>query len=429
VAGLDGIVSRRKQDVRHKPRKRPDIKPQWERVFDMHEDNGTPRYLQAQGTGSEQAFGKPSLILGRPPRPRDAPQPFASAAVDMVRRGLSIIPCGRNDGKKPSIKFWGRRPLGEAAIKKFAEREPDACVGLVTNLNKFTLVDIDEHNHAFANDIERHIGETPVVVRTPSGGRHLYYQSSGERSANLRRYDLPIDIKGNAPSYVIAPPSIRPSSGEPYYFERGSWELIRSLPLCDLTKIIPSNNNRPGWEVESIIKPPELIPGQRNSELFRFGLRQARNCDDETTLRYILNSYNEFADNPLPPLEVEGIARNAWFYESAGKNWVGGSARMTLIETEIRAVMPASNFSDAWFLYSMLMLMHGARAERGESFAICADAMAKAGLFGDWDTKRIRRARDTLIDCHLIACVHRGGRGKNDPSFYAFRPQPTGTRH
>jgi len=395
----------------------------------MYENSATPRYLQAQGLGNEQAFGMPSLILGPPPRPHDAQHPFASAALGLRRRGLAVIPCGRNDGKKPSIKFWGRRPLGETAIKKFAERDPDACVGLVTNLNKFTLVDIDEHDRAFANDVERHIGPTPIVVRTPSGGRHLYYQSSGERSANLRRYDLPIDIKGNAPSYVIAPPSIRPSSGEPYYFERGSWDLISSLPPCDLSKIIPANNNRPGEKIEGIIMPPELIRGQRNSELFRFGLRQARNCDDEITLRDILISYNELANDPLPLLEVEGISRNAWHYESMGKNWVGGSARMTLIETELRAVMPASNFSDAWFLYSMLMLMHGARSERGGSFAICIEAMAKAGTFGDWDTKRIRRARDTLLDCHLIIRVHRGGRGKGDPSFYAFRPQQTGTRH
>ena len=397
----------------------------------MYENTGPTTQLQAQDVPSEQAFGKPSLILGPPPRPHRSAQPFASAAVDMTKRGLAVIPCGRNDGKKPSIKFWGRRRYSEITIQKFADKHPGACMGLLSNLNHLTFVDIDTSDRAFANDIERHIGPTPLMARTPSGGFHLYYASSGENSANLRRYNaLPIDIKGRTPSYVIAPPSIRPSNGEPYYFERGGWDLISNLPPCDLTKIIPaSNTNRPDWKIEGIIKPPELIPGQRNSELFRFGLRQARNCDDEITLRDILISYNELADIPLPPPEVEGISRNAWFYESTGKNWVGGSARMTLIGTEIRATMSASNFSDAWFMYSMLMLTHGARAERGEPFAICIEAMAKAGIFGDWDTKRIRRARDTLIDCHLIACVHRGGRGKNDPSLYAFRPQPTGTRH
>ena len=240
----------------------------------------------------------------------------------------------------------------------------------------------------------------------------------------------PSILKAGAPSYVIAPPSIRPSNGEPYYFERGSWDLISSLPTCNLSKITPaSNNNRPDWKTEGIIKPPELIPGQRNSELFRFGLRQARNCDDEMALRDILNSYNELANDPLSLLEVDGISRNAWHYQITGKNWAGGSARMTLSETELRAVISAGNCGDAWILYSMLMLMHGARAERGEPFAICAEAMAKARTFGDWEERRIRRARDTLLDCHLIIRVHRGGRGKGDPSLYAFRPQQTGTRH
>ena len=208
------------------------------------------QFLQAQGIESAQGFGIPSLTLG-PPRP------FASAAANLMKHGLAVIPCGHNDGKKPSMKFAGRRPLGEVAINKIAARFPFANVAVLTHRSDITVVDIDADDRAFARDIERQIGRTPLAVRTPSGGCHLYYQSSGERNANLRRYDLPIDIKATAAGYVVAPPSIRPSTGRPYYFERGSWDLISSLPPCDLTKIIPSNNTRLECRAEVVIKPPE----------------------------------------------------------------------------------------------------------------------------------------------------------------------------
>ena len=132
----------------------------------MYEDNGPTQLLQAASIGSEQAFGVPSLILGPPPRPYRSAQPFASAAVDMVKRGLAVIPCGRNDGKKPSIKFWGRRHYSEVTIKKFVGRHPTACMGLLSNLNDLVFVDINSKDRAFANDIER------IYRANPAHGAH-----------------------------------------------------------------------------------------------------------------------------------------------------------------------------------------------------------------------------------------------------------------
>ena len=58
-------------------------------------------------------------------------------------------------------------------------------------------------------------GETPILVRTPSGrGAHLYYSAPAEqvRQANLRKAEgLAIDIKAGKGAYVIIPPSVRPS--------------------------------------------------------------------------------------------------------------------------------------------------------------------------------------------------------------------------
>src|SRR5215203_6771818 len=75
-------------------------------------------------------------------------------------------------------------------------------------------------------------GETPLQTRTPSGGAHLWYRSSGEGCSNLHNEDLAVDIKGIG-GQVVVPPSIRPSgvhAGRAYEFLAGSWDDLAGLP-------------------------------------------------------------------------------------------------------------------------------------------------------------------------------------------------------
>jgi hypothetical protein len=38
----------------------------------------------------------------------------------------------------------------------------------------------------------------------------------------------------------------------------------------------------------------------------------------------------------------------------------------------------------------------------------------------NWDRRRLRKARDALLDAEAIELVHRGGRCKGDASVYRF---------
>jgi hypothetical protein len=111
--------------------------------------------------------------------------PFGAAALDLAARGLAVIPVGGADGKVPLIAWanW-RRPPGKNFLQKLACKHGAANVAILTGLSSLTVIDVDRADLADAM-LER-FGPTPLIAETPSGGRHHYYRSGGERSTTLR---------------------------------------------------------------------------------------------------------------------------------------------------------------------------------------------------------------------------------------------------
>ena len=98
------------------------------------------------------------------------PRPFADGALELWKHGLAVIPL---EGKKPPIK-WGhiKNPPGPGFIKKMSEEHPHANLGIMTGLSNLTVVDIDAP-HLLQPMIDR-CGDPLIIIRTPSGGFHLY---------------------------------------------------------------------------------------------------------------------------------------------------------------------------------------------------------------------------------------------------------------
>src|SRR3954447_17926022 len=273
------------------------------------------------------------------------PGPFRDAALDLLARGLAVVPCRSADGKVPLVEWgkWTKRP-GRAFIEKMMRRHPSANVGIVVGLSGFTVVDCDDPA-AVAVMIAR-CGDTPLKVRTPSGGVHLYYRAAGERYADLRPEGLKVDVKGIG-GFVVAPPSVRPDgthAGRAYQFLEGSWHDLPRLPAA-----------RPGSlpTVEDGARRPARLravrQGWRNNTLFRLLLRQARYCDSLDALRDVAEGLNQDFDPPLPPAEVERVARSAWDYEERDENWAGREARVSLTRSRHEALLGREHGVDAWF--------------------------------------------------------------------------------
>ncbi len=275
-----------------------------------------------------------------------------------------------------------------------AEQFPDANVGVLCGLSGLTVIDVDG-DAALANEARKRFGKSPLEVETPSGGRHLYFRNSGERCANLRREGLAIDIKA-AGGLIVAPPSRKLSTGAAYQFVQGSWDKLARLPTI----------RNAALDRRSV---DDIPAGIRNDTLFRIALREARHCDDFGALLDVMHWRNQCIARPVEKGEMEKIARHAWAYQEAGTNWVAGEANAMIGRKQFSQVMTIPNGSDAIALLLKLKMEHGARTERGRSFALSPKAMANAEVMPGWGRKRYERTRDALIECGAIEIHHRGG--------------------
>ncbi|MGF1563672.1 MAG: bifunctional DNA primase/polymerase [Geminicoccaceae bacterium] len=230
-------------------------------------------------------------------------RPFAEAAVRLAALGLAVVPTGGPDGKRPHVR-WGRirsgEPPGQSLINKYA----DANIAVICNASNVVVVDVDDPE-VFERAVSI-FGESPIIIRTPRGGVHLWYRWSGEKSANLRCIGLDIDVKA-ARGLVLVPPS------RGYSFAAGSWGALKDLPRLQCR----DRNLRSRLyddASQSRIPGGPLVPvGQRNDQLFRACLRWAHRCDSLSDLEDVALTANDSClEVRLPDTEVRRVAASAW---------------------------------------------------------------------------------------------------------------------
>jgi hypothetical protein len=295
---------------------------------------------------------------------------------------------------------------------------PAANIGIVTGISSVTVVDVDGSSDLVAVMLAR-FGNTPLQTRTPSGGVHLWYRSSGERCANLRSEGFPVDVKGKG-GIIVVPPSVRPSgnhAGRAYDFIEGSWDDLARLPMIRPGSLKPPHSENDNRATGLIA----VRRGQRNDTLFRALLRQAPHCDDfgalldcaRTTASLHLDAD---ANDPFTDAEVHKVAASAWKYELEGNNWVRSEARVYTTVSEFNALAAHSHGSDGLLLLTKLRLAHWNRS----SFTISPKAMQRVRVIPGWAHGRYRNARGALIETGILRMLHEGGRGGGDTCRCAF---------
>lgn len=129
------------------------------------------------------------------------------------------------------MPLHGKRPIGEWGMlqRRMADRDKlvnwyDTHQGNVAiicgEISGVSVVDVDVKGgfdvKAFRQFYEKY--PTPIVVRTGTGGYHLYYRFTKVKNAVRVKYPgLQIDVRSQG-GYVVAPPSIHPDTGEIYRF-------------------------------------------------------------------------------------------------------------------------------------------------------------------------------------------------------------------
>ena len=182
-----------------------------------------------------------------------APEPCHNfpVALDLANRGFRVFPIrdwADGDGWKPIKDFKTNASAGAADIADWWRKWPDARIGLPCGeRNGIAVLDVDEKNGQSGSATLAALGfpdvkaMTPVRVRTPSGGWHLFFRNDprlantvGERGRGI---GIGLDIRAQG-GFVLAPGSYKAGK---HYEPQGS-----ALGKVDL----------PAWP-EALLPPPK----------------------------------------------------------------------------------------------------------------------------------------------------------------------------
>jgi hypothetical protein len=324
---------------------------------------------------------------------------FADAAPAWVAAGIVPLPV-YPDGKKTMVKqpeaFGRPAAMGLAAKPRYAAANLGFMCG---SHNHLTVVDVDSPADAELQHALETYGDSPIIVSTPSGGRHVYYAHNDEpRSVRLDRCH-PIDMLGGG--LVVAPPSVRPS-GTSYAWLRGG--------LADI-----ANGNLPKIRSGAVQNPRDIerlgarvSKGERNVQLFRYCNSVVGCCDD---LDQLIDAARTWSDSkcvePLADAEIVATAYKVFKFQGGRKR-----VMQNIVEAPFYSALIAN--LPALALYSYLSAENGPAAE-----FMVADGLGPAR---GWPRRFVPEARKALLGMGAIKCVRYPRKGV--PALYRWNLAP-----
>jgi hypothetical protein len=244
--------------------------------------------------------------------------PFTSAAVDVAERGYYVFPA-RARGKTPRTENgWKDATRDEREILHWAERYPDANIGVACGPSGIVALDIDSKHGADPDavlaelDIDgAHISRTGVAPAPSEGlpdslpgvrGAHVLWRGDMPTTGRLR---IPgTEIRGRG-AYILVAPSVHPS-GVTY---EGAPPPLDRLPEAPpwLADLVVGDKRGPAPSVDA-----EIRQGERHAELLSIAGTMRRRGLGETEILATLRAVNaERCRPPLPDDELLRLTRDA----------------------------------------------------------------------------------------------------------------------
>jgi hypothetical protein len=119
---------------------------------------------------------------------------------------------------------------------------------------------------------------------------------------------------------------------------------------------------------------------------------------------------------PEEDSKVVATAKSVWHYITEGRCRAPRKGAHYAMPTDAEVAKlrdVGEGYASALALFLELKRAHGARALRGETFAIVCESMAEQEVVPGWrDKKRYMKARDLLLGSGLITCVRTSQRLK-----------------
>ena len=219
------------------------------------------------------------------------------AAEDYANSGQVVFPLGRDDGKRPLVRWSGLQPGPRHVlqVRCYWRKWPDANIGLRTGFG-LAVLDIDPRHGGVVDQC----WPATRASQTRSGGVHLFYRSARPVRCSAGLVAPGVDVRGEG-GYVVAPPS-------------PGWSWLNDLPFAEFPHEVVANAVRqraktaggpggPGFELL------EDVPrGERNSYLARMTGWLLSQDIPEIDAGQMLHEYNAaYCSPPLDPAEVDQI--------------------------------------------------------------------------------------------------------------------------
>jgi Bifunctional DNA primase/polymerase, N-terminal len=217
--------------------------------------------------------------------------PRLDAAVRYAEHGWPVFPC-KSDAKEPATRHGVHdAETDPRTVARFWSGHPEANVAIATGAPGPTVLDVDvahgKPGHQSLNKANR-AGLVPAaqaLVRTPSGGSHLYFQGDAQGNASMPRHGLDLRGKGG---YVVSPPST--VGGRPYVVVHHEPSAAH-IDFAKIREHLQPQAERPAWQPRDGQQPgvPHLADwvaglgeGNRNAGTFWAACRAAEAGDGDT---------------------------------------------------------------------------------------------------------------------------------------------------
>jgi RecA-family ATPase len=258
-----------------------------------------------------------------------SPEAKEELLLDMWDYGMHIIPCGSPAEVVPKYfsdrnpftpedelrRKWSKTPRGvrwQSYQKTQPSREeiihwhsqyPQANWAAICGIN-FAVVDSDSElasNWITAGGISR----TPMVQRSPSGGRHFFYSIPPHRAVRNSVGKNKIDVRGEG-GYIMIVPSFNYEIEYDDSFVMSNFDELPMLTEEDIQKIYEFNNDGKVETLRDKLTEDPRIEGSRNDTLARLVGKWVK---EGWGMREVMIKAHDWNQTCQPPMDLVETTR------------------------------------------------------------------------------------------------------------------------
>lgn len=232
-------------------------------------------------------------------------------AACIYARSYKVFPLAPQSKSKQLLRSWKNEASNDLAqVERWWKACPQANIGLVTG-NGLLVIDVDNKNGKNGSEtLKPYLDDFPdtMIVKTPSGGYHYYFEVEGSFPNKVNLYEG-IDIRSDG-GYILAPPSV---------IDHQAYMNMNNYTIAKANDAVYAFLKGPSKEVNTTSSI--IHEGERNNQLFKLGCRLHANGISNDIIKICLEAENNLrCQPPLALGEVERIYQSIIHRYDKGKS-------------------------------------------------------------------------------------------------------------